>query len=83
MLLDDMNAKGMDSKLLLLDAHPNIEIRVYNPFRNRNGIGRMVELAQRFFSVNHRMHNKAWIADNRVAVVGGRNIGVEYFGAGA
>lgn len=82
MLLDDMNAKGMDSKLLLLDAHPNIEIRLYNPFRNRTGLARVVELAQRFFSVNHRMHNKAWIADNRVAVVGGRNIGVEYFGAG-
>lgn len=82
MLLDDMNAKGMDSKLLLLDAHPNIEIRLYNPFRNRTGLARIVELAQRFFSVNHRMHNKAWIADNRVAVVGGRNIGVEYFGAG-
>lgn len=81
-LLDDMNARDMDSKLLLLDAHPNIEIRLYNPFRNRTGIARIVELAQRFFSVNHRMHNKAWIADNRVAVVGGRNIGVEYFGAG-
>ena len=73
---------GMDSKLLLLDGHPNIEIRLYNPFRNRTGLARVVELAQRFFSVNHRMHNKAWIADNRVAVVGGRNIGVEYFGAG-
>ncbi len=82
MLLDDMNAEGMDSKLLLLDEHPNIEIRLYNPFRNREGIGRIVELVQRVVSVNHRMHNKAWIADNRVAVVGGRNIGVEYFGAG-
>jgi cardiolipin synthase C len=82
MLLDDMNAEGMDSKLLLLDGHPNIEIRLYNPFRNREGIGRIVELVQRVISVNHRMHNKAWIADNRVAVVGGRNIGVEYFGAG-
>jgi putative cardiolipin synthase len=82
MLLDDMNAKSMDSKLLLLDAHPNIEIRLYNPFRNRTGLARAAELAQRFFSVNHRMHNKAWIADNRVAVTGGRNIGVEYFGAG-
>ena len=82
-LLDDMNAKGMDSKLLLLDGHPNIEIRLYNPFRNRTGIGRLLELVQRGFSLNHRMHNKAWIADNRVAVVGGRNIGVEYFEAGA
>ena len=82
MLLDDMNAEGMDSKLLLLDSHPNIELRLYNPFRNRTGPARIVELIQRVFSVNHRMHNKAWIADNRVAVVGGRNIGVEYFGAG-
>lgn len=82
MLLDDMNAEGMDSKLLLLDSHPNIELRLYNPFRNRTGPGRIVELIQRIFSVNHRMHNKAWIADGRVAVVGGRNIGVEYFGAG-
>ncbi len=82
MLLDDMNAEGMDSKLLLLDGHPNIEIRLYNPFRNRTGPARIVELVQRLVSVNHRMHNKAWIADNRVAVVGGRNIGVEYFGAG-
>ncbi len=82
MLLDDMNAEGMDSKLLLLDGHPNIDIRLYNPFRNREGIGRIVELVQRVVSVNHRMHNKAWIADNRMAVVGGRNIGEEYFGAG-
>ena len=82
MLLDDMNAEGMDSKLLLLDSHPNIELRLYNPFRNRTGPARIIELIQRIFSVNHRMHNKAWIADGRVAVVGGRNIGVEYFGAG-
>lgn len=82
LLLDDMNAKDLDGKLLLLDGHPNVEIRLYNPFRNRTGLARVVELAQRFVSVNHRMHNKAWIADNRVAVVGGRNIGVEYFGAG-
>ncbi len=82
MLLDDMNSEGMDSKLLLLDGHPNIELRLYNPFRNRTGPARIIELIQRIFSVNHRMHNKAWIADGRVAVVGGRNIGEEYFGAG-
>ena len=82
MLLDDMNAEGLDSKLMLLDAHPNIEIRLYNPFRNRRGLWRVLELVQRIFSVNHRMHNKAWIADGRVAVVGGRNIGAEYFNAG-
>jgi len=83
LLLDDMNAEGLDPKLLTLDAHPNIELRLYNPFRNRAGIGRLFEMGQRLFSVNHRMHNKAWIADGRVAIVGGRNIGEEYFSAAA
>ncbi|HEY0661633.1 MAG TPA: phospholipase D family protein [Lysobacter sp.] len=82
MLLDDMNAEGLDPGLLALDAHPNIEIRLYNPFRNRGGVARVLELVQRVVSVNHRMHNKAWIADGRMAVVGGRNIGEEYFEAG-
>ena len=81
MLLDDINASGLDDSLLALDAHPNIEVRLYNPFRNRDGLGRLMELAQRGWRLNHRMHNKAWIADNRMAVVGGRNIGLEYFAA--
>ncbi|MBN7831949.1 phospholipase D family protein [Stenotrophomonas maltophilia] len=80
-LLDDMNAKDKDALMMALDRHPNIEIRLYNPFRNRTGILRVVEMVQRFFSVNHRMHNKSWIADGRVAIVGGRNIGEEYFSA--
>lgn len=81
LLLDDINAKGLDPALMVLDAHPNIEIRLYNPFRNREGLWRLLEMVQRVFSINHRMHNKAWIADGRVAVVGGRNIGDEYFDA--
>ncbi len=81
MLLDDINTSGKDAALLALDAHPNIEIRVHNPFRNRDGIARLLEMLQRMFSITHRMHNKAWIADNRVAVVGGRNVGLEYFDA--
>lgn len=80
-LLDDMNAAGLDPKWMALDAHRNIELRLYNPFRNRSGIERGLELVQRVFSVNHRMHNKAWIADGRVAIIGGRNIGGEYFAA--
>lgn len=82
-LLDDMNAQDKDALMMALDRHPNIEIRLYNPFRNRNGLWRLVEMVQRFFSVNHRMHNKSWIADGRVAIVGGRNIGEEYFSARA
>ncbi|MGV8961334.1 MAG: phospholipase D family protein [Stenotrophomonas sp.] len=81
LLLDDMNAKGLDPMLIALDAHPNIELRLYNPFRNREGLLRLLEMVQRVFSVNHRMHNKAWIADGRMAIVGGRNIGEEYFDA--
>lgn len=81
MLLDDVNAGGKDEALLVLDAHPNIEVRLYNPFRNRAGVRRLLEMLQRVFSLNHRMHNKQWIADGRVAVLGGRNIGAEYFSA--
>ncbi|MGH8036387.1 MAG: phospholipase D family protein [Stenotrophomonas sp.] len=81
LLLDDMNAQDKDALMMALDEHPNIEIRLYNPFRNRDGLWRVVEMVQRFFSVNHRMHNKSWIADGRVAIVGGRNIGEEYFSA--
>ncbi len=80
-LLDDVNAQDKDALMMALDTHPNIEIRLYNPFRNRDGMWRLVEMVQRFFSVNHRMHNKSWIADGRVAIVGGRNIGEEYFSA--
>ena len=81
LLLDDMNAVSKDAKWLALDGHPNVEIRLYNPFRNRAGIERVAEMLQRLASINHRMHNKAWIADGRAAIVGGRNIGVEYFDA--
>ncbi|NLA68342.1 MAG: phospholipase D family protein [Gammaproteobacteria bacterium] len=81
LLLDDINAGGKDTPLLVLDGHPNIEVRLYNPFRNRSGVARLLEMLQRGFSLNHRMHNKAWVADGRVAIVGGRNIGLEYFSA--
>jgi cardiolipin synthase C len=81
LLLDDLNAHGLDPQMLAIDAHPNIEVRLYNPFRNRGGLWRLVEMVQRVFSINHRMHNKAWIADNQVAIIGGRNIGAEYFDA--
>ncbi|ATD68786.1 phospholipase D family protein [Luteimonas chenhongjianii] len=80
-LLDDMGISDMDATLLAMDSHENIELRVYNPFRNRTGVMRLLEMVQRAWGVNHRMHNKSWIADGRVAVVGGRNIGVEYFSA--
>jgi cardiolipin synthase C len=80
-LLDDINARGIARALMALDEHPAIEVRLYNPFRNRKGLQRTLEMIVRAFRVNHRMHNKAWIADGRVAILGGRNLGDEYFGA--
>jgi putative cardiolipin synthase len=82
LLIDDINTRGNDSDYLALDSHPNIEIRLFNPSRNRaNGIRRGLELALRAFRTTRRMHNKAWIADGRVAIVGGRNVGDAYFDA--
>lgn len=80
LLLDDNTQRGQDRLLAALDSHPRIEVRLFNPGRNRSGyFGRGLELLLRATTLNRRMHNKAWIADNRVAIVGGRNIGDEYF----
>lgn len=84
LLLDDINTHHQRPSLLALDEHPNIEIRLFNPSKNRPGSWRRgIEMLLRAFSVTRRMHNKAWIADGRLAVVGGRNIGDEYFSASA
>jgi putative cardiolipin synthase len=81
-LLDDMDARAKNYSLAALDAHPNIEIRLYNPLASRRGaLAGGLEFLGSFNRLNHRMHNKSWIADNRIAVVGGRNVGNEYFGA--
>jgi len=80
-LVDDLTIRGADRKLLALGAHENIQIRVYNPVRNRAGLMRVVEMVTRSLSLNYRMHNKIWIADGRIAVTGGRNVGMEYFSA--
>ncbi len=84
MLLDDIGLSGNDEALRGLDSHPSIEVRIFNPTRaRRNGLRRGVEMALRMFSVTRRMHNKAWIADGQLAVIGGRNIGDNYFDAAA
>lgn len=81
-ILDDMNANNTSDLIATLNLHPNISIRMFNPTRARdNSFIRGFEMILRIFSLNRRMHNKSWIADGRMAVVGGRNIGNEYFGA--
>ena len=78
-LIDDVGAKANDETLLALDAHPAIEIRLFNPIASRSfrGIGMLGD----FTRLNRRMHNKAFVADNQAAILGGRNIGDEYFEA--
>ncbi|WP_101675581.1 phospholipase D family protein [Alloalcanivorax mobilis] len=79
LLLDDNNTKGLDAVLAELDAHPNIQLRLFNPFVIRGA--RLWGFITDFSRVNRRMHNKSLTADNRVTLIGGRNIGDEYFGA--
>jgi cardiolipin synthase C len=81
MLLDDNNTGGLDPILAPLDAHPNIEIRLFNPFVMRGT--RLFKYIFDFPRANRRMHNKSFTADNQVTVVGGLNVGDEYFGAGS
>lgn len=82
LLLDDMDARENNDGLAALAAHPNIRMRVFNPFHTRRGLlGMVCEGLMNFRRLNRRMHNKTWIADNRIAFAGGRNIGDDYFGA--
>jgi putative cardiolipin synthase len=77
-LLDDNTLEGRDSPIAAIDAHPNIEIRIFNPFAHRGS--RIFGFLTDFDRVNHRMHNKLVVVDNALAIVGGRNIGNHYFG---
>ncbi len=81
LLLDDNGIPGMDRDLAAMNMRANIEVRIFNPFRSRKpkSLGFITD----FRRLNRRMHNKSFIADNRAAIVGGRNIGDEYFGAGS
>jgi cardiolipin synthase C len=79
LLLDDLGTAPSDGVLLAIDSHPNIEVRMFNPVAMRSF--RVLGLLVDFGRVNRRMHNKSFTADGQIAIVGGRNIGDEYFGA--
>ena len=84
LLLDDSNTGGREAESLALAAHPNIEVRSFNPFRYRGDFYplRMFEFAVNNRRLDYRMHNKLFVADNELAIAGGRNIGDEYFQVG-
>lgn len=82
-LLDDLTSDGSDYQIATLAAHPNVLIRVFNPLHLgrstilTRSLGRMLQLSQQ----HRRMHNKLILADSSLAIVGGRNLGDEYFDA--
>lgn len=82
-LIDDTASDGWDYEIGVLSAHPNIQVRLFNPLHLgratgiTRGVGRLFNLSQQ----HRRMHNKLWLADGTAAIVGGRNLGDEYFNA--
>ena len=83
-LMDDSQARGQDDRVAALAGNPNVEVRLYNPFyyRGSNPLLRYTEFALTFSRLDYRMHNKLFVVDNAIAVVGGRNVGDEYFDMG-
>jgi len=79
LLVDDITTAGYDVGMAAFDAHPNMEIRVFNPFSRSRG--RMLSSVTEFRRINRRMHNKSMTFDNQATIVGGRNIGAVYFEA--
>lgn len=77
LLLDDNNTSAIDPLLKMLASHPNIELKLFNPFHQRNH--RLLSYLMDFTRLNKRMHNKVFLVDGEIGIVGGRNIGDEYF----
>jgi len=81
LLVDDGDTLEGDERVLALRAEPNVDLRVFNPFRYRghNRLLRAVEFFATLARLDYRMHNKLLLVDNSLALIGGRNIGDEYF----
>lgn len=82
LLIDDTFLASEDRLLLAIQQHRNVQYRVFNPYKRRanNALTREILNLAEFHRLDHRMHNKAMVIDNRVAIVGGRNLADEYFG---
>ena len=80
-LVDDLNTAGEDRRFMHLSSHANVEVRVFNPFTagRFSTWTRFIASASDIRRINHRMHNKLFVADNALAITGGRNIGDQYF----
>ena len=83
-LIDDTQAENQSDHILMLAGHPNIDVRLYNPFfyRGSNEFVRAAEFLLNKSRLDYRMHNKLLIVDNEIGLAGGRNVGDEYFETG-
>jgi putative cardiolipin synthase len=79
LLVDDMALNGKDNNVARLSAHPNFSVRIFNPFIR--GKSRASQFVTQLGSITRRMHNKSFTVDHSISILGGRNIGDEYFGA--
>ena len=83
LLIDDLGSDGIDDRLAAANVHEHLEVRLFNP-RARgpwNWMAKTLDLMGRSFRINHRMHNKMLTVDGLAGIVGGRNVGDEYFDA--
>ncbi|MBL4830492.1 MAG: phospholipase D family protein [Aliivibrio sp.] len=78
-MLDDINLNEREELLVALDSHSQIEIRIFNPIPTRRGVTKWLNFLGDFSRLNRRMHNKSFTVDGALSIVGGRNIGDEYF----
>jgi putative cardiolipin synthase len=78
-MLDDINLNEREDLLIAINSHPNISIRIFNPIPTRRGVVKWLNFLDDFSRLNRRMHNKSFTVDRTLSVVGGRNIGDEYF----
>ena len=83
LLLDDLYVHGTERRMATLSQHERIDVRLFNPFQLRSWgtLGSLIEFLFASYRVNHRMHNKLWVADGALMIGGGRNIGDSYFDA--
>ena len=80
LIIDDLLTIGLDQVMYELQSHPNISLRLFNPWQDRQALARAGEMIAQMERLNTRMHDKLMIADGNAAIVGGRNIGDHYFG---
>ena len=80
MLEDEAHPKLRDVPTAVIDSHPNIDVRLFNAWRHRAISGRVIETFERLERINHRMHNRLLVVDNRATIIGVRYIGNECFG---